>query len=48
MVGDEIFWGEDATDMMLDYLDDPVLFKRGDLGRLDDLPVAAERKESRL
>jgi 2-hydroxychromene-2-carboxylate isomerase len=48
VVGDEIFWGEDATDMMLDYLDDPVLFKRGDLGRLDDLPVAAERKESRL
>jgi 2-hydroxychromene-2-carboxylate isomerase len=47
-IGDEIFWGEDVTDMMLDYLDDPQLFRRGDWARLSDLPVAAARKESRL
>jgi hypothetical protein len=34
--------------MMLDFLADPELFRRGDLGRLRDLPAAAQRKESRL
>ena len=48
VIGDELFWGEDVTGMMLDYLEDPELFRRGDLARLGDLPVAAERKESRL
>ncbi len=47
-IDEEIFWGEDATGMMLDFLDDPELFQRGDLGRLRDLPAAAQRKESRL
>ena len=44
----EIFWGDDVTGMMLDFLDDPELFRRGELERLGDLPVAAERKQSRL
>ncbi len=48
VIGDELFWGEDVTGMMLDYLDDPELFRRGDLARLGALPIAAERKESRL
>jgi enoyl-CoA hydratase/carnithine racemase/2-hydroxychromene-2-carboxylate isomerase len=48
VVDEEIFWGEDATGMLLDFLDDPELFRRGDLGRLDDLPAAARRKQSRL
>ena len=47
-LGDELFWGEDVTEMMLDYLADPELFRRGDLARLGTLPVAAERKQSRL
>ena len=47
-IDEEIFWGEDATGMMLDFLADPELFRRGDLGRLRDLPAAAQRKESRL
>ena len=45
---DELFWGEDVTGMMLDYLQRPDLFRTGDFARLDDLPVAAQRKESRL
>jgi 2-hydroxychromene-2-carboxylate isomerase len=48
VVGGEIFWGEDVTGLMLDFLGDPGLFTRGELGRLGDLPVAAARKESRL
>ena len=47
-IGDELFWGEDVTAMMLDYLEDPTLFQQGDFGRLTSLPTAAERKESRL
>jgi 2-hydroxychromene-2-carboxylate isomerase len=43
-----IFWGDDVTDMLLDYLSDPGLFRRGELRRLGDLPVAAQRKKSRL
>ena len=34
--------------MMLDYLGDPESFRRGEFGRLADVPVAAQRKESRL
>ncbi len=48
VIDEEIFWGDDATEMMLDFLADPELFRRGDLGRLGDLPTAAVRKESRL
>ncbi len=48
VIDDELFWGEDVTGMMLDYLDDPGLFRQGEFGRLGDLPVAAERRESRL
>jgi len=44
----ELFWGEDVTDMMLDYLRDPEVFQRGEWERLRDLPTAARRKESRL
>ena len=47
-IDDELFWGDDVTDMMLDYLENPELFKKGDLARISDLPVAAARKESRL
>lgn len=44
----EIFWGDDVTDMMLDYLDEPELFSHGEWGRLGEMPVAAQRKQSRL
>jgi hypothetical protein len=47
-IDDELFWGDDVTDMFLDYLADPALFESGDLSRLRDLPVAAQRRESRL
>jgi 2-hydroxychromene-2-carboxylate isomerase len=47
-IDDELFWGDDVTDMMLDYLENPKLFKEGELARLTELPIAAQRKESRL
>jgi 2-hydroxychromene-2-carboxylate isomerase len=48
VVGPELFWGDDVTDMMIDYLNDPDLFTKDGLGRLTSLPVGMQRKESRL
>jgi len=47
-IDDELFWGDDATPMLLDYLADPAAFRDGEWNRLADLPVAAQRRESRL
>ena len=43
-VGDELFWGADKTDMLLDYLADPALFSRGEMARIDRLPMGVERR----
>ena len=43
VVGEEIFWGEDMTGMLLDYLADPELFRSAEFERLDNLPAAAQR-----
>ena len=37
------FWGEDATDMLADYLADPAMFTRDDYPRIDDLPIGLQR-----
>ena len=42
-VGDEIFWGLDTTDLVLDYLNDPALFAAGEYARISDLPIAQAR-----
>ena len=43
-VRDELFWGADLTDMMLDYLADPKLFSRGEMARIDGMPMGVERR----
>ena len=43
-VRDELFWGDDATGMMLDYLADPRLFETGEYKRVSHLPAGAQRK----
>jgi predicted DsbA family dithiol-disulfide isomerase len=43
-VDDHLFWGIDATEMLLDYLDDPQLFDSDEMKRLAYLPVAAARQ----
>ena len=39
----EIFWGADATDMVIDYLREPQRFRSGELGRVADRPIGVER-----
>jgi len=42
-VRDELFWGSDTTDMLLDYLADPKLFSRGEMARINSMPMGVER-----
>jgi len=42
--GKELFWGLDATDMLLDYLSDPTVFDEAEMRRIAELPVGAARK----
>jgi len=41
--GADLFWGEDATEMLIDYLDDPALFETPEMRRLATLPVGVQR-----
>jgi len=45
VIDGELFWGVDATDMLLDYLENPALFESPDMARLSILTKSAERKE---
>ena len=40
----ELFWGLDATDMLLDYLVDATVFDEPEMRRIAALPVGAARK----
>jgi 2-hydroxychromene-2-carboxylate isomerase len=42
--GKELFWGLDATDMLLDYIEDPTVFDEPEMRRIAELPVGAARK----
>jgi 2-hydroxychromene-2-carboxylate isomerase len=42
-IGDELFWGADAHDFAMAYLDNPDLFADGEMARLGDLPVGLSR-----
>ncbi len=44
VVGGEVFWGVDATDFALQYLDDPALLRDPEFHRVASLPAGAERK----
>ena len=44
VVGEEFFWGHDAVDMALEYLDDPQGFEDASMRTVDHLPVGVERQ----
>ncbi|USG62753.1 2-hydroxychromene-2-carboxylate isomerase [Sneathiella marina] len=43
VVGGEVFWGGDATQMMLNYLDNPALFETAEMKRISDMPMGLVR-----
>jgi 2-hydroxychromene-2-carboxylate isomerase len=44
LIGEELFWGDDAFDMALDYLTRPERFRDPAMQAVDALPVAAARR----
>jgi 2-hydroxychromene-2-carboxylate isomerase len=47
-IGETLFWGDDLTGMMLDWLDDPGMLDRGEYKRLAEVPTASVRKQSHV
>jgi 2-hydroxychromene-2-carboxylate isomerase len=43
LVGHEIFWGEDTTEMLAEYLTNPAFFTTAEMQRLRNLPAAVQR-----
>ena len=43
-IGNELFWGNDATPMALQYLADPEGFDDAQMRRVDDIPEAVQRR----
>jgi 2-hydroxychromene-2-carboxylate isomerase len=43
LIGAETFWGQDAFEMVLDYLRDPAPFNDEEMRRIDSLPVGVSR-----
>ena len=43
VINDEVFWGDDAFEMILDYLENPGLFAEDDMKRAVGLVPTAER-----
>ena len=46
VVDGEVFWGDDATDMVIDYLANPDLFKSDEMVRLATMPMGIVRRQS--
>lgn len=44
IVDGELFWGQDGTEMLQDFLADPALFRSGEMARVSQLPAASERR----
>ena len=45
VIGDEFFWGHDAVDMALDYLERPQAFQDPEMRLADSLPVGVTRRK---
>lgn len=46
MAGEELFWGEDATDMCIDFIQGATLFSTQAMGALDHITEGATRKRA--
>ena len=46
VIDDHVIWGLDATEMVLDYVGNPGMFRTEEMSRAPDIRPAAERKRS--
>jgi hypothetical protein len=44
VIDGELFWGADATELVVDFLRDPERFRRDEFSRIGALPLGAERQ----
>jgi 2-hydroxychromene-2-carboxylate isomerase len=44
IIGEELFWGQDAFEMVLDYLNEPAMFAEPEMRRIERLPVGVVRE----
>ena len=44
VVDNQIFWGFDAFDFLVDYLNDPTVLDNDEMRRVSDLPIGVERR----
>ena len=45
VVNDQLFWGGDATNMMLDYVSNPKLFDTTEMQRISEMPMGDIRRK---
>ena len=43
IVNNELFWGYDAVDFLIDYLHDPTLLQTAEMRRASELPIGVAR-----
>ena len=43
-IGEELFWGDDSIDMVIDYISDPSIFEVEDIKRIETMTSSANRQ----
>ncbi len=44
VIDGQLFWGEDATEMILDYVENPELFESSEMKQISEMPMGVVRK----
>jgi 2-hydroxychromene-2-carboxylate isomerase len=47
IIADQLFWGNDATGLALQFLENPSLFEHPDMVALDTLPISIQRSSAK-
>ncbi len=45
LIDDQVFWGADATEMMLSYANNPELFQTPEMRRISEMPMGVVRRK---
>ena len=45
LIDDQVFWGADATEMMLSYVNNPELFQTSEMRRISEMPMGVVRQK---
>ena len=45
LIDHQVFWGADATEMMLSYVNNPELFQTPEMRRISEMPMGVVRQK---